>query len=172
MNDKSTRGCLTLFSGMMAFFLFTLSNENTWAQPDAKPKIMNVPDSTDPTVSVRYIVSDVDSSISFYSGILGFHVVMHPAPEFAWLSRGNLRLLLSKPSGRGGGGQAMHDGAIPAPGGWNRFQIEVEDLEATVKELKSKNAKFRNEIVIGIGGKQILLEDPSGNLIELFQPTR
>src|SRR4029077_13688783 len=128
MNNKSTSGCLTLFSGLMAIFLFTLSAGNTWAQPKAKPKIMNVPDSTDPTVSVRYIVNDVDAAISFYTGILGFQVVMHPAPEFAWLSRGNLRLLLSKPSGKGGGGQAMPDGAIPAPGGWNRFEIEVPDL--------------------------------------------
>ena len=123
-------------------------------------------------VSVRYIVDDVDSCISFYSKMLGFEVVMHPAPEFAWLSLGNLRLLLSKPSGAGGGGQAMTDGTIPVPGGWNRFQLVVEDLAATVESLKRKNAQFRNEIVTGIGGKQILLKDPSGNLIELFQATR
>ena len=134
---------------------------------------MSTPISTiSPEVSVRYIVNDVDPCISFYTTLLGFQVVMHPAPEFAWLSRGNFRLLLSKPSGIGGGGQAMPDGAIPAPGGWNRFQLEVDNLEALVADLKSKNAQFRNEIVIGIGGKQILLKDPSGNLIELFQPSR
>ena len=123
-------------------------------------------------VSVRYIVNDVDSSISFYTELLGFKVVMHPAPEFAWLSKGDFRLLLSKPSGAGGGGQSMPDGTTPTPGGWNRFQLEVENLEETVNALKSKNAQFRNDIVIGIGGKQILLKDPSDNIIELFQSTR
>lgn len=134
---------------------------------------MNTPNSAiSQTVSVRYIVNDVDSGITFYTEILGFQVVMHPAPEFAWLSKGNFRLLLSKPSGAGGGGQAMPDGAIPTPGGWNRFQVEVANLDEMVKSLKDKGAQFRNEIVTGIGGKQILLKDPSGNLIELFQSTR
>jgi catechol 2,3-dioxygenase-like lactoylglutathione lyase family enzyme len=123
-------------------------------------------------VTVRYIVDDVDSCISFYTEMLGFRLVMHPAPEFAMLSRGNLRLLLSKPGGKGGGGQIMADGAIPTPGGWNRFELEVDDLNATVAELKARNAQFRNEIITGIGGKQILLKDPSGNLIELFQSTQ
>jgi len=124
---------------------------------------------SDRPIGVRYIVHDVDAAIGFYTGLLGFRVVMHPAPEFAILSRGNLRLLLSKPSGRGGGGQGMPDGTMQAPGGWNRFQVEVEDLESTVEQLREAGARFRNEIVIGVGGRQILLEDPSGNLIELFE---
>jgi catechol 2,3-dioxygenase-like lactoylglutathione lyase family enzyme len=124
------------------------------------------------TVSVRYIVDDVDAGIAFYRDRLGFELVMHPAPPFAMLSRGDLVLLLSAPSGQGGGGQAMADGTSPEPGGWNRFQIEVPDLEAEVERLRAAGARFRNEIVIGIGGDQILLEDPSGNLVELFQSKR
>ena len=120
-------------------------------------------------VSVRYIVDDVDAAIEFYTKILDFKVEMHPATEFAILSRGNLRLLLIKPSRRGGGGQAMPDGATQTPGGWNRFEIEVDDLESIVERLRKSGCRFRNEIVIGIGGEQILLKDPSGNLIELFQ---
>jgi len=123
------------------------------------------------TVSVRYIVSDVDEAISFYTEALGFSVEMHPAPGFAAVSRGELRLLLNR-SGAGGAGQAMPDGQAPAPGGWNRIQIEVEDLEAVVKRLRAAGNRFRNEIVVGRGGKQILLEDPSGNPIELFEPAR
>jgi catechol 2,3-dioxygenase-like lactoylglutathione lyase family enzyme len=96
---------------------------------------------------------------------------MHPAPTFAMLSRGELRLLLSQPSGAGGGGQAMPDGTRPEPGGWNRFSLEVDDLAATVEKLRAAGVRFRNEIVIGVGGKQILLEDPSGNPVELFEPT-
>ena len=120
-------------------------------------------------VNVRYIVHDVDTAISFYTGALGFKVEMHPAPGFASLSLGDIQLLLNCP-GAGGAGQAMPEGHRPAPGGWNRIQIEVDDLEATVNKLKSTGARFRNEIVTGNGGKQILLEDPSGNPIELFQP--
>jgi catechol 2,3-dioxygenase-like lactoylglutathione lyase family enzyme len=120
-------------------------------------------------VNVRYIVNDVDAAIPFYTGMLGFKVDMHPAPGFASLSRGDLQLLLNRP-GAGGAGEAMPDGQRPAPGGWNRIQIEVEDLEATVEKLKRSGARFRNEIVTGNGGKQILVEDPSGNAIELFQP--
>ena len=120
-------------------------------------------------VGVRYIVNDVDAAIPFYTGMLGFKLDMHPAPGFASLSRGDLQLLLNRP-GAGGAGQAMPAGQHPAPGGWNRIQIEVEDLEATVEKLKGAGARFRNEIVTGNGGKQILVEDPSGNAIELFQP--
>ena len=121
------------------------------------------------TVAVRYIVNDVDAAIQFYTRMLGFEVVMHPADEFAILSRNNLRLLLSRPNSRGGGGQQMPDGTIQAPGGWNRIELDVNDLEAMVDMLKEAGCTFRNEIVTGVGGKQILLEDPSGNLIELFQ---
>ncbi len=120
-------------------------------------------------ISVRYIVSDVDEAIPFYTEMLGFQVDMHPAPGFASLSKGDLRLLLNRP-GAGGAGQSMPDGQTPAPGGWNRIQIEVADLAATVQRLKNAGCKFRSEIVVGNGGKQILVDDPSGNPIELFQP--
>jgi catechol 2,3-dioxygenase-like lactoylglutathione lyase family enzyme len=123
------------------------------------------------TVTVRYIVDDVDAAIAFYSGQLGFREDMRPAPPFAMLSRGDLRLLLSQPSGAGGGGQAMPGGTRPQPGGWNRFALEVSDLASTVEALRTCGAHFRNDIVSGVGGKQILLEDPSGNPIELFEPT-
>lgn len=123
------------------------------------------------SVSVRYFVNDVDEAIEFYSQQLGFHEDMHPAPSFAMLSRGDLRLLLSAPGGGPGGGRAMPDGTLPAPGGWNRFAIEVTDLEGLVERLRRDGARFRNDIVSGVGGKQILLEDPSGNPVELFEPT-
>ncbi len=122
------------------------------------------------SVSVRYIVSDVDAAIEFYCRRLGFHEDMHPAPAFAMLSRGPLRLVLSAPGGGPGGGQAMPDGTVPEPGGWNRFQLEVDDLETLVNELRGSGARFRNDIVTGVGGKQILVEDPSGNPVELFEP--
>jgi catechol 2,3-dioxygenase-like lactoylglutathione lyase family enzyme len=122
------------------------------------------------TVSVRYIVHDVDAAISFYCDLLGFKEVMHPAPAFAMLSRGDLRLTLSSPGGPGGGGQAMPDGTVPTPGGWNRFALEVTDLTETVETLRNSGARFRNDIVTGVGGKQILVEDPSGNPVELFEP--
>ena len=122
-------------------------------------------------VSVRYIVNDVDAAIAFYTEALGFKVDMHPAPGFAMLSRGELRMLLNKP-GAGGAGQAMPDGRSPAPGGWNRIQIEMSDLAGTVEKLKARGVRFRNQIVEGNGGKQILVEDPAGNPIELFQPFR
>ena len=121
-------------------------------------------------VSVRYIVDDVDAAIDFYCSQLGFSEDMHPAPTFAMLSRGDLRLVLSAPGGGPGGGQAMPDGTMPRPGGWNRFQLEVEDIEATVARLREQRARFRNEIVTGVGGKQTLVEDPAGNPIELFEP--
>src|ERR1700704_1250610 len=125
------------------------------------------------SVSVRYIVDDVDTAIDFYCRHLGFHEEMHPAPTFAMLSRGDLRLALSAPgSGPGGGGQAMPDGRMPEPGGWNRFALEVSDLPATVEGLRKEGAHFRNNIVIGVGGNQILLDDPSGNPIELFESAR
>jgi catechol 2,3-dioxygenase-like lactoylglutathione lyase family enzyme len=123
------------------------------------------------TVQVRYIVHDVDAAIVFYTRHLGFKLDMHPAPAFAMLSRGDLRLVLSSPNPQAGGGQSMPDGTRPEPGGWNRFAVEVDDLAATVDRLRRAGARFRNEIVTGVGGKQILLEDPSGNPVELFQPT-
>jgi catechol 2,3-dioxygenase-like lactoylglutathione lyase family enzyme len=124
-----------------------------------------------PSVSVRYIVNDVDEAIAFYSEQLGFREDMHPAPAFAMMSRGDLRLVLSAPGGGPGGGQAMPDGTLPSPGGWNRFAIEVDDLEGLVQRLRQHGARFRNDIVTGVGGKQILVDDPSGNPVELFEPT-
>jgi catechol 2,3-dioxygenase-like lactoylglutathione lyase family enzyme len=123
-------------------------------------------------VGVRYIVDNVDAAIDFYCDQLGFHEDMHPAPTFAMLSNGDLRLVLSAPGGGPGGGQAMADGRIPEPGGWNRFQREVEDIEATVTALRASGARFRSDIITGVGGKQALVEDPAGNPVELFEPTR
>jgi catechol 2,3-dioxygenase-like lactoylglutathione lyase family enzyme len=124
------------------------------------------------TVTVRYIVRNVDTAIVFYCQHLGFKEEMHPAPTFAMLRRGDLRLLLSQPSpgGPGGGGSAMPDGTVPEPGGWNRISLEVSDLDGTVEPLRKAGVHFRNEIVTGVGGRQILLDDPSGNPIELFEP--
>lgn len=123
-------------------------------------------------VQVRYIVKDVDAAIAFYCRQLGFTEVMHPAPTFAMLTRGDLRLVLSAPNPAGGGGQPMPDGRNQEPGGWNRFAIEVSDLAATVETLRRAGNRFRNDIVTGVGGKQILVEDPSGNPVELFEPLR
>lgn len=123
-------------------------------------------------VNVRYIVDNLDASIAFYTRHLGFAVEMRPAPTFAMLSRGDLRLLLSVPSGAGGGGQSMPDGRKPEPGGWNRFQLEVSDLGVLVESLRQAGVRFRSDIIIGLGGKQALLDDPSGNPIELFEPAR
>jgi catechol 2,3-dioxygenase-like lactoylglutathione lyase family enzyme len=117
----------------------------------------------------RYIVDDVGAAIAFYTEHLGFKLEMHPAPEFAEISRGDMHLYLSQPSGRGGGG-AMHEGARQQPGGWNRIHLTVEDLDALIARLQSAACTFRGGTVQGVAGKQILLEDPSGNLIELFEP--
>lgn len=122
------------------------------------------------TVQIRYIVNDVNEAIAFYSKYLGFTVDMHPAPSFAMLSHGDLRLVLSVPNPSAGGGQAMKDGTKQKPGGWNRFAIEVKDLEKKVAVLKTGGVRFRNDIVTGVGVKQVIIDDPSGNPIELFEP--
>jgi catechol 2,3-dioxygenase-like lactoylglutathione lyase family enzyme len=124
------------------------------------------------TVQVRYIVHDVDAAIEFYRTQLGFHEVMHPAPVFAMLSRGDLRLVLSAPSGSPGGGATLPDGRTPEPGGWNRFAVQVDDLAATVQRLRDAGVRFRGDIIEGVGGRQAIVEDPSGNPVELFEPIR
>ncbi len=119
------------------------------------------------TVGVRYIVQDVDAAIRFYVDQLGFREEMHPNPYFAMLSRGDLRLVLSRPGGGPGGGAAMTDGSVPEPGGWNRFQLEVADLAATIERLRAHGVHLRSETIVGVGVKQVIVEDPSGNPVEL-----
>jgi catechol 2,3-dioxygenase-like lactoylglutathione lyase family enzyme len=119
-------------------------------------------------VNVRYMVHDVAASIAFYTEHLGFSLRTSAAPAFADVTRGNLRLLLSGP--RSSAGRPMPDGAVPTPGGWNRIHLIVADIADEVERLRSSGLRFRNDIVTGPGGQQILLEDPSGNLVELFQP--
>ena len=121
------------------------------------------------TVLVRYIVDDVDAALDFYTSHLGFDVVTHPAPSFALLARGALRLALSAPAGPGGGGQAMPDGRRPEPGGWNRFVLVVEDLPREVERLRRAGVPLRSDVIVGVGGDQVLLDDPAGNPVELFQ---
>ena len=118
----------------------------------------------------RYIVNDVPASIDFYTQHLGFRVEMHPAPAFAEISRGDMHLYLTQPGGPRGGGAAMGSGEQQAPGGWNRIHLTVADLDQTLARLRAAGCRFRNEPIQGIGGKQALLEDPSGNLAELFEP--
>lgn len=122
------------------------------------------------TVQVRYIVHDVDEAIAFYCKRLGFAEVMHPAPTFAMLRRDDLRLVLSAVSPSAGGGMILSDGVAPTPGGWNRFAIQVADLESTVSTLREAGVHFRSEIITGMGVKQIIVDDPSANPVELFEP--
>ena len=122
------------------------------------------------TVQVRYIVNDVDQAITFYTTFLGFKLVMHPAPSFAMLSRNDLRLVLNSAGPSGGGGKQMPDGTHQKPGGWNRFAIEVKNIELVVETLQKSGVPFRNKIVTGVGVKQVIIDDPSGNPVELFEP--
>jgi catechol 2,3-dioxygenase-like lactoylglutathione lyase family enzyme len=125
------------------------------------------------TVSVRYIVDDVDAAIEFYCTQLGFSEVMHPDPAFAMLSRGDLRLVVVSPVGpnhRGGGSRPMPDGRLQEPGGWNRIMIEVSDLEEAIGTLRRAGVAFRIDLVTGVGVRQVMIEDPAGNPIELFEP--
>jgi catechol 2,3-dioxygenase-like lactoylglutathione lyase family enzyme len=125
---------------------------------------------TESRVNVRYMVDDVETAVAFYVKHLGFSLLSSAAPAFADVARGNLRLLLS--GAKSSAGRPMPDGRQPAPGGWNRFQLIVDDLPAMVERLKAEGVPFRNEIVRGPGGAQILLEDPAGNVVELFQPAQ
>ena len=118
------------------------------------------------TPTVRYFVTDLDTSIAFYSQLLDFEVELRPSPSFAMLYRGDLRLLLSVP----GAPHTLPDGTLPEPGGWNRMALQVPDLPAVVEALREQNARFRTDIVISVGVRQVLIEDPSGNLVELFEP--
>jgi catechol 2,3-dioxygenase-like lactoylglutathione lyase family enzyme len=125
------------------------------------------------TVQVRYIVNSVDPAIAFYTSHLGFHEDMHPAPSFAMLSRGDLRLVLSVPGAPNtGGGSALADGRIPEPGGWNRFAVQVDDITTVSERLRQGGVRFRSDIIEGVGGRQVIIEDPSGNPVELFEPRR
>ena len=120
-------------------------------------------------ISIRYIVADVPSAVTFDAEMLGFKVEMEPAPGFAMLSHDGVRLLLNQPGGGGGAGQDV-SGRTPEPGGWNRMQVEVEDLAGMAKRLRHAGCHFRGEIILGRGGKQLLVDDPSGNPVELFEP--
>ena len=121
-------------------------------------------------VSVRYIVEDVDLAIAFYTETFGFEVQMHPAPTFAALTRGDLRLLLNAPTGPGGAARPALDGRRPEPGGWARIQLEVDDLDAAVRQVRDVGATLRTDLIEGVGGRQVLVDDPSGNAVELFEP--
>jgi catechol 2,3-dioxygenase-like lactoylglutathione lyase family enzyme len=122
------------------------------------------------TISVRYIVDDVDAAVDFYTSQFQFEVAMRPGPGFAMLRRHALRLLLNSPGGGGGAGQPLSDGSKPEPGGWNRFQLQVDDLDGTVDVLRRAGVEFRGDVITGRGGRQALVLDPAGNLVELFQP--
>jgi|SRR5579862_1232719 catechol 2,3-dioxygenase-like lactoylglutathione lyase family enzyme len=123
---------------------------------------------TEEIVNVRYMVDDVDDAIAFYTKLLGFELLTSAPPAFADVQRGNLRLLLAGPTSSAG--RPMPDGTKPGPGGWNRIHFIVDDIDTEVGRLREQGADFRNDIVVGPGGKQILLQDPSGNVVELFQP--
>ena len=119
------------------------------------------------TPTVRYFVSDLDTAVAFYCARLDFEVELHPSPTFAMLYRGDLRLLLSVP----GGAHALPDGTLPEPGGWNRMALQVDDLAGVVEALRAEDVRLRTDIVAGVGVRQVLLEDPAGDLVELFEPT-
>ena len=127
------------------------------------------------TVSVRYIVNDVDEAAEFYTRHLDFHLDMHPDPAFAMLTRGDLRLVLVSPVSAdhpGGGSRPLPDGTPQRPGGWNRFMIQVPDVEAAAAGLRREGVRFRTDVITGVGTKQVMIEDPSGNPIELYEPVR
>ncbi len=120
-------------------------------------------------ICVRYIVDDVDAAVDFYTSLFQFEVAMQPAPGFAMLRRGELRLLLNSPEGGGGAGQTLTDGSRPEPGGWNRFQLQVDDLDVAVANARKAGVELRGDVITGRGGRQALVPDPAGNLVELFE---
>ena len=144
-------------------FLLAVLTDRT--RPDSQGEAMT---DRSEMVNVRYMVDDVEKAVAFYTKFLDFEVLTSFAPAFADVARGNLRLLLSGPTSSAG--RPMPDGAKPGPGGWNRIHLIVDDIEAEVARLRDAGARFRNDILAGPGGKQILLQDPSGNVVELFQP--
>ena len=131
----------------------------------------NAETSNSALVRVRYIVNDVPAAVAFYTGKLGFKLDAQSGPYFAALSRGGVQLLLSPTTGPGGASQPMPNGERPAPGGWNRMVLDTPDLQGDVDKLRKEGVRFRNDIIVGLGGNQVLLDDPSGNAVELFQPT-
>ncbi|MGZ5362963.1 MAG: VOC family protein [Mycobacterium sp.] len=122
-------------------------------------------------ISVRYIVDDVDAAVDFYTSLLKFEVAMRPGPGFAMLRRGELRLLLNSPGGGGGEGQTLAEGTRPEPGGWNRFQLQVDELDEVVADVRKAGADLRGAVITGRGGRQALVPDPAGNPVELFEPS-
>jgi catechol 2,3-dioxygenase-like lactoylglutathione lyase family enzyme len=151
---------------ILIFFVVSLSTLLFAGNPQSKE------DGDMTTVRVRYMVNQLDPAVEFYTNHLGFHVKQERRPNFAMLSRGNLELVLSTPYGPGGAAKPMPDGRKPEPGGWNRIILNVDDLPAEVSRLRKAQLHFRNDIVAGPGGSEILLDDPSGNPVELFQPAR
>lgn len=151
---------------ILILFVVTLSTLLFAGNPQSKE------DGDMTTVRVRYMVNDLDPAVEFYTKHLGFHVKQERRPNFAMLSRGNLELVLSTPFGPGGAAKPMPDGRKPEPGGWNRIILNVDDLPAEVSRLRKAQLHFRNDIVAGPGGSEILLDDPSGNPVELFHPAR
>ena len=131
----------------------------------------NAQDRSSAMVRVRYIVNDVPASVAFYTSKLGFRLDAQSGPYFAALSRGGVQLLLSPVTGPGGASQPMPNGEKPAPGGWNRMVLDTPDLKSDVDKLRKEGVRFRNDIIVGLGGNQVLLDDPSGNVVDLFQPT-
>lgn len=158
----------TKSTGAWAWLLFLVSIVTVHFAGTAYSK--KEPDMT--TVRVRYMVNDLNPAVAFYTGQLGFRAKQQASPNFAMLSQGNLELILSTPFGPGGAAKPMPDGRKPEPGGWNRIIINVDNLAGEVARLRKAQAHFRNDIVEGPGGSEILLDDPSGNPIELFQPSR